>query len=55
MAVPIIKPNIVNEITKCPVGSYLLIGSFPQYAYNFNPLILSGYKYSIESVIKETT
>ena len=39
----------VNPIPKCPVGSYLLIGSFPQYAYKFNPLIDSGSKYSIES------
>ena len=34
----IIKTNI--PIAKRPVGSYLLIGSFPQYAYKFNPLIL---------------
>ena len=40
---PAIKPpinKVVKVIAKCPVGSYLLIGSFPQYAYKFNPLIL---------------
>ena len=49
-------PTGVNNITaakinqgKCPEGSYLLIGSLPQYAYKFSPLILSGSKYSVES------
>ena len=45
---PIIVP-INNATGKCPVGSYLLTGSLLQYAYRFNPLILSGSKYSIES------
>ena len=40
---------IIAQIPKWPVGSYLLTGSFPQYAYKFNPLILSGSRYSIES------
>ena len=49
---PAIKPpinNVIKVIAKYPAGSYLLIGSFPQYAYRFNPLILSGSKNSIES------
>ena len=49
---PAIKPlinKVVKVIAKCPVGSYLLTGSFPQYAYKFKPLMLSGSKYSIES------
>lgn len=34
---------------KCPLGSQKEIGLFPQYAYRFSPLILSGSRYSIES------
>ena len=49
IAAPIIAPIIKALIAKCPEGSYLLIGLFPQYAYKFNPLMLSGSKYSIKS------
>ena len=41
--------NPIIKIATLPLGSYLLIGSFPQYAYRFNPLILWGSKYSILS------
>ena len=49
--VPSIKTQIPLKICSqsCPVGSNLFTGLFPQYEYKFNPLILSGSKYSIES------
>ena len=43
-AISNVNPNLMY-----PFGLNRLIGSFPQYAYKFNPLILSESKYSIES------
>ena len=37
---PIPIPSNKAAIGKCPLGSTLLTGSLPQYAYKFNPLIL---------------